>query len=50
MALWFLNTAIAPNGKTIAFTFKRDIYLVAVTGGKATRITTHAYYDNTKPV
>jgi Tol biopolymer transport system component/C-terminal processing protease CtpA/Prc len=48
-ALWLRNTAISQDGKTIAFTYNPDIYLVAVNGEKATRLTTHAAYD-TKPV
>lgn len=48
-ALWLRNTAISPNGKTIAYTYNADIYLVNTNGGKATRLTTHAAYD-TKPV
>ncbi len=47
--LWLRNTAISPDGTQIAFTYNADIYLVAVEGGKATRLTTHSAYD-TKPV
>jgi len=47
--LWLRNTAISPDGKTIAFTYNADIYLVPVNGGKATRLTTNASYD-TKPI
>lgn len=47
--LWLRNTAISPNGKTIAFTYNADIYLVNSKGGKANRLTSHSAYD-TKPV
>ena len=30
-----------PDGGTIAFTYKGDIYTVPATGGKATQLTTH---------
>lgn len=43
--LWMRYPAISPDGKTIAFSFKGDIYTVAATGGKATAITTNPAYD-----
>lgn len=46
--LWLRNSAISPDGASIAFTYKGDIYTVATEGGKATRITTEGY--NTAPV
>lgn len=46
---WLRNTAISPNGEQIAFTYNADIYLLATSGGQATRLTTHSAYD-TKPV
>lgn len=46
--LWLRNSAISPDGSTIAFTYKGDIYTVGVNGGNATRITTEGY--NTAPV
>ena len=48
-ALWMRYTAISPDGKTIAFTYKGDIYTVASLGGQAVQLTTHAGYD-THPV
>ena len=46
--LWLRNTAISPDGATIAFTYKGDIYTVKSTGGDARRITSGGY--NTSPV
>lgn len=47
--LWMRYPAISPNGETIAFTYKGDIYTVPVSGGKATQLTTHPAHD-TRPV
>lgn len=41
--------AISPDGATIAFSYRGDIYTVPVTGGKATQLTTHPAHD-TQPV
>lgn len=38
--LWMRYPAISPNGETIAFTYKGDIYTVPANGGKATQLTT----------
>lgn len=46
--LWLRNSAISPDGSTVAFTYKGDIYTVGVNGGSATRITAEGY--NTAPV
>lgn len=43
--LWVRHCAISPDGTTIAFTYKGDIYTVPSTGGKATPLTTHAAHD-----
>lgn len=43
--LWIRKNAISPDGKTIAFTYKGDIYTVPVTGGTARQITTNPAYD-----
>ena len=43
--LWLRYPSISPDGKTIAFTFKGDIYTVPASGGKATAITTNPAYD-----
>lgn len=47
--LWMRHCAISPDGTTIAFTYKGDIYTVPVTGGRAMQITTNPAYD-TRPV
>ncbi len=47
--LWLRNTALSPDGSTIAFTYKGDIYSVPATGGAAKRLTTDPAYD-TKPI
>lgn len=44
--LWLRNSAISPDGSTVAFTFKGDVFTVPVTGGKARQITTSPYYDS----
>ncbi|MGL5226692.1 MAG: S41 family peptidase [Bacteroidales bacterium] len=47
--LWLRNNSISPDGTTIAFTYKGNIFTVPVTGGSAKQITTHTAYD-TKPI
>lgn len=47
--LWMRNSAISPDGTTIAFCYKGDIFTVPVTGGRALQITSHPAYD-TDPV
>ncbi|MDO4320793.1 MAG: S41 family peptidase [Bacteroidales bacterium] len=44
--LWLRNVAISPDGRTIAFTFRGDIYTVPVSGGRAAQLTTNAAYDS----
>ena len=44
-ALWLRDSAISPDGSTIAFTYQGDIYTVAATGGEARQITTWAGRD-----
>lgn len=46
--LWLRNSALSPDGTTVAFTYKGDIYTVGVDGGNARRLTTEGY--NTAPV
>lgn len=43
--LWLRNTAISPDGRTIAFTYKGDIYTVGAEGGRAMRLTADPAYD-----
>mgnify|MGYP000210170921 CR=1 FL=1 len=47
--LWMRHWALSPDGTTIAFTYKGDIYTVPSTGGRATQITTNPAFD-TEPV
>lgn len=47
--LWMRNPAISPNGQSVAFTYKGDIYTVPATGGQARQLTTNAAYD-TNPI
>ena len=42
--LWMRYPAISPDGKTIAFCYKGDIFLVSSEGGRATQLTTHPAY------
>src|SRR4051794_16640448 len=44
-ASWMRYPAISPDGKTIAFTFKGDIYKVPSAGGTAIPLTTHTAND-----
>ncbi|WP_106485039.1 S41 family peptidase [Bacteroides sp. Marseille-P3684] len=46
---WMRDCAISPDGTTIAFTYKGDIYTVPVSGGRAMQLTSHPAYD-TAPV
>lgn len=43
--LWMRYPAISPDGSTIAFNYKGDIYLVSSEGGRARALTTHADHD-----
>ena len=43
---WMRYCAISPDGTTIAFTYKGDIYTVPVEGGLARQITTNPAYDS----
>lgn len=47
--LWLRHCAISPNGKTVAFCYKGDLFTVPATGGRATQLTTHTAHD-TAPV
>ena len=46
---WLRNPAISPNGRTLAFTYKGDIWTVPVSGGQARQLTTNEAYD-TAPI
>lgn len=47
--LWLRDVAISPDGKSIAFTYKGDIYSVAPSGGEARQLTSDKAFDS-KPV
>lgn len=47
--LWLRDVRISPDGSTIAFTYKGDIYTVPVSGGQARQLTTQDSYE-TEPV
>lgn len=47
--LWLRQSSISPDGTTIAFCYKGDIYTVPVNGGDAHQLTTNEAYD-TRPV
>jgi Tol biopolymer transport system component len=42
---WLRYPSISPDGKTIVFTYKGDLYRVAATGGTAIPLTTHQAHD-----
>ena len=43
--LWLRFSAISPDGRTIAFSYKGDIFTVPTQGGNAKQLTTNASYD-----
>ena len=47
--LWLRNPSLSPDGTTLAFTYKGDIYTVGKSGGTARQLTTNSAYD-TAPV
>lgn len=44
---WLRNVAISPDGSTVAFTYKGDIFTVPAAGGKSTQLTSNKAYDTT---
>lgn len=44
--LWMRYPAISPDGSTIAFAYKGDLYSVPAKGGEAHQLTTNAAYDS----
>ena len=44
-ALWLRYPSISPDGKTIVFSYKGDLYKVAKTGGDAIPLTIHEAHD-----
>ena len=47
--LWMRYPAISPDGETIVFSYKGDIYSVPTKGGLAKQLTTHPKHD-THPI
>ncbi|MDE6023556.1 MAG: peptidase S41, partial [Muribaculaceae bacterium] len=47
--LWVRDVAISPDGKSIAFTYKGDIFSVPTTGGEARQLTSNDAFDS-KPI
>ncbi|MBC7850084.1 MAG: PD40 domain-containing protein, partial [Chitinophagaceae bacterium] len=43
--MWLRYPAISPDGKTIAFGYKGDIYRVDINGGVAIPLTIHEAHD-----
>ncbi len=43
--LWMRFPAISPDGKTVAYSYKGDIWTVSANGGQARQITTNPAYD-----
>ena len=43
--LWLRDARISPDGKTIVFTYKGDIFTVPSAGGKAVRLTSQESYE-----
>ena len=44
--LWLRDVKISPDGKSIAFTYKGDIFTVPASGGEAKRLTTAESYES----
>ena len=42
---WMRHSSISPDGNTIAFTYKGDLYTVAASGGEAQQLTYHEAHD-----
>ena len=42
---WIRRNAISPDGKTLAFSYKGDIFTVPTAGGEARQITSNRAYE-----
>jgi tricorn protease len=45
-AAWLRNPALSPDGRTIVFTYRGDLWTVGVEGGDAARLTNHPAHDH----
>ncbi len=45
-ARWLRTPAISPDGTTIAFSYKGDLWLASADGGEARLLTSHVAYEN----
>lgn len=43
---WLRQSAISPDGKTVAFSYQGDIFTVSASGGEARQITSSAAYES----
>lgn len=43
--LWLRRNAISPDGKSVAFSYKGDIWVVSSEGGRALQVTSNPAYD-----
>ncbi|CAN5620400.1 S41 family peptidase [soil metagenome] len=46
-AAWLRYPALSPDGQTLVFTYRGDLWRVGVRGGDATRLTNHPAHDHT---
>ena len=44
--LWMRHTSISPDGQTIAFSYKGDVFTIPTSGGQARQLTSNAAYDS----
>ena len=47
---WLRHQSISPDGSTIIFTYKGDLYSVPSKGGDATQLTFHKAHDGLKKI
>ena len=43
---WLRQSALSPDGKTVAFCYQGDIFTVSANGGEARQITSSSYYES----